>query len=171
MTPGTDTTGDESGLLEIGTIVRPHGLLGEVVVDLVSNRLERIDAGSRLVAELSGGAGERTLVVESSRPFQHRHLVRFEQIASRETAEAVRGAVLKAEPIDDVDTDDLFVHRLIGCEVVEVDGTAHGLVAAIEANPASDLLVGEGGWLVPLRFVVEWQPGKIVVDAPVGLFE
>ncbi|MGH9299867.1 MAG: ribosome maturation factor RimM, partial [Acidimicrobiales bacterium] len=83
-------------LLEVGTIVRPHGLAGEVVVSLVSNRLERVQAGSRLVARLAGGAGERTLVIESSRPFQQRHLVHISGISTREQAEQVRDAVLLA---------------------------------------------------------------------------
>ena len=55
--------------------------------------------------------------------------------------------------------------------MVEVDGTAHGEVVAVEANPASDLLVLEDGSLVPLRFVVERELGRIVVDVPAGLFE
>ena len=69
------------------------------------------------------------------------------------------------------DPDALYVHELIGSEVVEQDGTSHGIVVSVEANPASDLLVGEAGWLVPLRFVVERRGRQIVVDAPEGLFE
>ena len=40
-----------------------------------------------------------------------------------------------------------------------------GVVEAVEANPASDLLVLDGGRLVPLRFVVEHTRGaRIIVD-------
>ena len=65
----------------------------------------------------------------------------------------------------------MFVHDLVGCEVVDQAGVSHGRVVAVEANPASDLLVGEDGWLVPLRFVVERREDQIVIDAPDGLFE
>lgn len=34
--------------LEVGRIVRPHGLAGQVVVELVTNRLERVAPGASL---------------------------------------------------------------------------------------------------------------------------
>lgn len=155
-------------LLEIGTVVRPHGLRGEVVVALVSNRPERLAPGARFQSE--GAAGSETLEVVASRPFQQRHLVTFAGVTSRDAAEALRGRRLLGEPVEDPDA--LFVHDLIGARVSEVDGTDRGVVTAVEANPASDLLVLDGGRaLVPLRFVVAHTPGHLVVEAPAGLFE
>jgi 16S rRNA processing protein RimM len=158
-------------LLEIGYVVKAHGLRGEVVVRLVTNRLDRIAAGQRLVIRRAGATStpRSEIVIASSRPFQHRHLVFFDGVATREDADALRGGVLLAPPVHDPEA--LFVHELIGSEVVDVAGASHGLVAAVEANPASDLLVGESGWLVPLRFVVERRGRQLVVDAPDGLFE
>jgi 16S rRNA processing protein RimM len=158
-------------LLEVGHVVKAHGLRGEVVVRLVTNRLDRLAAGQRLAVRRAGGptAPDAELVVTSSRPFQHRHLVWFDGISTREDADALRGAALLAPPVHDPDA--LFVHELIGSEVVEVTGASHGIVFAVEANPASDLLVGEAGWLVPLRFVVERRGRQLVVDVPEGLFE
>jgi 16S rRNA processing protein RimM len=158
-------------LLEIGYVVKAHGLRGEVVVRLVTNLLHRIEPGQRLTARRHGQAGDRCseLVVTTSRPFQHRHLVCFDGVVTREDADALRDAVLLAAPVHDPDA--LFVHELIGSEVVDLHGSSHGRVAAVEANPASDLLVGEAGWLVPLRFVVERRGRQLVVDAPEGLFE
>ena len=153
-----------AGLLEVGRVVRPHGLSGEVVVDLISNRPERLERGS----VLSLGTGE-SLTVSAARPFQHRFLVVFEGVTTREQADSLRAAVLLAAPIEDPDA--LFVHDLIGCEVVEASGTSRGRVAAVQENPASDLLVGEDGWLVPLRFVVARETGRLVVEVPPGLFE
>jgi 16S rRNA processing protein RimM len=46
-----------------------------------------------------------------------------------------------------------------------------GTVAAVEANPASDLLVLDGGGLVPLTFLVTAEPGRLVVDPPAGLLD
>ena len=37
--------GTTAALLDVGRVVRPHGLRGEVVVELWTNRPERIDAG------------------------------------------------------------------------------------------------------------------------------
>lgn len=158
-------------LLEIGHVMKPHGLGGEVVVSLVTNRVDRLAAGQRLTVRRAGAprADATQLTVVSSRPFQHRHLVNFDGISTRDAAEALRGAQLLAPPVHDPET--LFVHELIGREVIDLAGTSHGLVVAVEANPASDLLVGEAGWLVPLRFVVERRGRQLVVDAPAGLFE
>lgn len=147
--------------------MRPHGLSGEVIVDLSTNRPERLEAGSRLVAEVNGA--RREIEVVASRRHQHRFLVTLAGISSREEADGLRQAVLLAEPVEDDDS--LFVHDLIGSELFELDGTGHGRVASVQENPASDLLVGEAGWLVPLRFVVSTAPGRIVVDVPAGLFE
>ena len=47
----------------------------------------------------------------------------------------------------------------------------HGAVTSVEVNPASDLLVLDGGGLVPLIFVTERADGRITVDAPDGLFD
>jgi 16S rRNA processing protein RimM len=45
------------------------------------------------------------------------------------------------------------------------------VVEAVEANPASDLLVLDGERLLPLTFVVEHGDGVIVADPPDGLWE
>jgi hypothetical protein len=44
-------------------------------------------------------------------------------------------------------------------------------VEAVEANPASDLLVLAGGTLVPVAFVVEQSPDRVVIDPPEGLLD
>ena len=77
--------------------------------------------------------------------------------------------MLAAPAVEDPEA--LFVHDLVGSEVVEVDGTWRGKVVAVQANPASDLLVMADGSLVPLRFVVGRDEGRLVVEVPAGLFE
>jgi len=63
------------------------------------------------------------------------------------------------------------VHDLVGSRVVEPDGTDRGVVTAVEANPASALLVLDDGHLVPLRFVTSREAGRVTVDVPAGLFD
>jgi 16S rRNA processing protein RimM len=98
-----------------------------------------------------------------------RWLVDFAGVGDRSAAEALQGTVLTAEPLDDPAA--LWVHELVGAEVVTVDGSPLGVVAAVEANPASDLLVLEGGGLVPLTFLVRTEAGRVVVDPPAGLLD
>ena len=154
-------------LLEVGRIDKPHGVRGDVVVTLTTTESARVDRGTLL--HLADG---RTLTVLDSRPHQHRWVVTFDGVHGREGAEALAGAALFAEPLDDDDPDALWVHELVGSTVVEVDGTDRGEVVAVQVNPASDLLVLASGALVPLRFVTGRDAdGRIVVDVPVGLFE
>jgi 16S rRNA processing protein RimM len=148
-------------LLEVGRVAKPHGLRGEVVVALSTNRPERVAVGTVLHTD------DGPLTVTASRPHQHRWIVRFDGVGSREAAEALHGVVLLAEPLDDPDA--LWVHELIGGTVVDQHGTEHGPVVSVEVNPASDLLVLEGGGLVPLTFVTDHVDGRISVDIPDGL--
>ncbi len=155
-------------LLEVGRVDRPHGIGGEVVVSLLTNRTERLQPGAELQT------ADNALTVQRSRRFGKRWLVAFQGYDDRDGVEGLRGATLLAVPLED--PDELWVHRLIGCEVVSSDGVNRGRVTAVESNPASDLLVLDGGALVPLTFVVslteaDGNCGRITVDAPAGLFE
>lgn len=151
-------------MLEVGRVVKPHGIRGDVIVELVSNRPEqRLAAGNVLDSDRG------PLEVVSARPHQGRWIVLFAGCAGRDAAEALRGAVLRGEPLEEEGA--LWVHELIGAEVVDVSGRSYGPVEAVEANPASDLLVLAGEQLVPLTFVVEQGDGRVVIDPPPGLVE
>lgn len=164
MTTWRLTSSSSTDLLEVGRVDRPHGVRGEVVVTLITDRHERMSPGSTLT--LPGG---RVLVVASARPFRHRFIVRFEGVHTREDADALHGSILMAPPLDDPEV--LWVHDLVGAEVVGLDGTRYGTVEALEANPASDLLALDDGSLVPLCFVVSFEEARVVIDPPAGLFE
>ncbi len=150
-------------LLEVGRIGRAHGLRGEVVVSLTTDRLERVAPGAVLVTD----AGE--LEVQASRPHQGRWIVAFAGQDSREDADRLRGLVLRAEAVDD--PAEMWVHDLVGAEVVTVDGDIVGRCTGVVANPAADLLELDSGALVPVVFVVDHTPGRVTIDPPEGLFD
>lgn len=161
MTPGGDR-------LVVGRIGRAHGLRGEVAVRFSSNRPERSAPGAVLHVD------DRELVIATSRPHQDRVLVRFEGVDDRTAAEALQGRELTADPLGDeveLDDDELWIHEVVGAEVHDRSGTVLGRVVAVEANPAHDLLVLDGGALVPMVFVVEQRDRVLVVDPPEGLFD
>lgn len=152
-------------MLEVGRIVKAHGIRGEVIVDMVTNRPEpRLTHGS----VLSSSRGD--LEVLTATPHQGRWIVAFRGFENRNTAETYRGVVLSAEPIEG-DEGTLWVHELIGAEVFDLEGRSYGPVEAVEANPASDLLVLSGDRLVPLVFVRTKLPGRVVIDPPAGLLD
>jgi 16S rRNA processing protein RimM len=151
--------------LEVGWVGKAHGLRGEVVVHAVSNRPERFAAGSVVAV---AGVPRR---IETSRAQGDKYVVRFEGVDDRDAAERLRGARLTGEPLGEAPEGEVWVHEVIGSEVVDRAGTVLGRVEAIEANPASDLMVLDGGALVPMVFVVEQAPGRVVVDVPEGLLD
>jgi len=151
------------GLLEIGWLRRAHGVLGHVNVELSTDRPERTEPGARW---WSGG---QWLTVQTAQPHLGRWLVTFEEITGREQAQTFTNQLAYAEPLADLE--ELWVHELIGSDVVERDGTSRGRCVAVLDNPAADLLELESGVLVPVVFVVEHGDGRIIIDPPAGLFE
>lgn len=152
-------------MLEVGRLVKPHGLRGEVIVSLSTNRPERAAKDSVLYA-----ADGRSWRVLRSSSHKGRFIVTLEGVHGIDAAESLRDTVLFAPPLDDPDA--LWVHELIGSEVVDPEGVILGTVVSIQANPASDLLVLEAGGLIPLHFVVSNDPGvRVVVDIPDGLLD
>ena len=156
-------------MLEVGHITRSHGLRGELVVHLVTTEPSRVAPGSTLFA------GERPLVVRTSRPHQKNWVVGFDGVDSREAADELRGTTLFAEALaaDADDEDALWVHELIGARVVDADGVDRGCIEAVQENPASDVLVLDSGALVPLTFAVGWdvRGERLRIDVPAGLFD
>lgn len=166
----------ERPLLEVGRITRPHGLRGEVVVVLTTDRDERVAVGARL--ETDRGPLQIATARRDRRKGQQRHtgqytqhwVVSFEGHTGREAAEALRGLLLRAEPIDDPDA--MWVDDLVGTKV-ELVGTGEfvGTCVAVMANPAADLLELDTGALVPVVFIVDRAPGRVIIDPPDGLFD
>jgi 16S rRNA processing protein RimM len=109
--------------------------------------------------------------VRSAGAHQDRFLVWFEEITTREEADAARGTVLSAPKLD-VDDDVIWIDELFGASVVDAQGVVRGVVVDVEANPASDLLVLDSGALIPLTFVTSVEANALIeVDVPDGLFE
>ncbi len=165
------------GMLEVGRVLKPHGLGGELSVQMLSDRPERVAPGATylLVSTIADPGRENDpgpieVTVESSRRHQQRWLLRFEGCNSKEDAERFRGHTLWGHRIDD--PDELWVHDLIGSRVLDQAGVDRGEVVSVHQNPASDLLELADGRLVPVVFVVDGpRDGEVVVEVPDGLFD
>lgn len=157
----------------MGRVIRPHGVRGQVVVELSSNRDERMAQGSVLQSD----AGDLVVSTSSALPDRsrpgaavtRRWLVSFEGVQTRDGAAALRGTVLRAPPMEV--EGELWIHQLIGADVVDGTGTDVGTVTAVEANPASDLLVVDDERLIPLVFVTSFAEGRVRVEIPPGLLD
>jgi 16S rRNA processing protein RimM len=187
-------------LLVVGQIGRPHGIRGEVSVQVRTDAPEeRFVAGSAFTTEVprdrrvstgpaappAPGAPYKVpaeLKLESLRWHQGRVIAQFEGVHDRNIAEALRGVLLQVDSatVDEPDDPDEFNdHQLVGLAVVGVDGAELGTVARIDHAPSSDLIVldrAEGGTaLIP--FVTAMVPtvdlaaGRLIVDLPEGLLD
>ena len=153
-------------LREVGRIGRAHGVQGELYVTLITDRVERLAPGARLLA------GAQWLTVAEARLQQLRWLVRFVGVDDRTAAEKLTNSVLQAEPIEvDDDDDALWVHELIGTRVVDQQGVDRGTCVAVIDNPAHDILELDSGALIPVIFVVSCVDGVATIDPPEGLFD
>jgi len=151
--------------LEIGRIGRPHGVRGDVMVTLTTNVEGRVAVGT------TWWVGDREVTVESARPHQGRHIVHLSGLDDRDAAAALTGGRVFALPLDDAPDGEVWVHQVIGATVADRSGRTYGTVVAVEANPAHDLLVLDGGDLVPMVFVVEHDGDRILIEPPDGLFD
>lgn len=125
----------------VGVIGRPHGIRGELGIDVRTDEPAiRFAAGTRLYAE---GSPHRSWQVASHRWHNGRLLVRLDGVPDRSAAEALRGIRLATQvsttqvPDDDAE---FYDHQLVGLTVADHTGRAVGEVAEVLHLPAHDLL-------------------------------
>ncbi|MDF1602810.1 ribosome maturation factor RimM [Nocardioides sp. YIM 152315] len=130
----------------VGRIGKPHGIRGDVTVDVRTDEPERRFApGSVLAVEAPRGSatGLRSLTVTGTRWHQSALLIRFEEIPDRNAAEAARGILLHAEiPVDasPEDPDEFYDHQLVGLAAYDEAGAHLGEVSGLVHGGAQDLL-------------------------------
>ena len=130
----------------VGRIGKPHGIRGEVTVDVRTDEPERRFAvGTTLRAAPPAGSASplRSVTVARTRWHQGVLLAHFEEIGDRNAAEAARGIVLHATlPADATpeDPEEFYDHQLIGLTAVDLEGRELGEVSRVVHGGAQDLL-------------------------------
>jgi len=168
--------------LVVGRIGRPHGLRGEVTVEV---RTDDPDARFAVGSVLATDPAERgPLLVSSARWHSGRLLVRFGDCQDRDAAEELRGLVLVVDSADLAplpDPQEFHDHELIGLQVVTVSGEVGGSVADV-LHHGQDLLVIDGAgsrsdteilvpFVAPLVPEVDVAAGRLVISPPPGLLD
>ncbi|MGD0926741.1 MAG: ribosome maturation factor RimM [Streptosporangiaceae bacterium] len=131
--------------LVVGRITRPHGVRGEVSVEVRTDEPDRRFAVGRVLATDPVAAGP--LTVESARWHSGRLLIQFAGVTDRNGADDLRGIWLtldsaEAGPSDD--PDEFHDAELIGLAVVTTSGEPVGRVTDVR-HFGQDLLVIEPG--------------------------
>ena len=167
----------------VGRIGKPHGLRGEVIVDVRTDEPERRFAvGVSLRAEAPRGSASTldTLTVGACRWHSGRLLVAFDELADRTAAEGARGILLHATiPAGESPQhpDEFYDHQLVGLAAYDVDGTPLGTVTSVVHGGAQDLLTvtTAGGREALVPFVkalvpeVDLDEGRVVIADRPGL--
>lgn len=132
--------------LVVGRIGKPHGIRGEVTVDVRTDEPEtRFAVGAVLRTDPPRGSAfsAPAVTVKSVRWHQGRLLLGLEELPDRNAAEAARGVVMLASvPADATpeDPDEFYDHQLVGLAVLDEEGAHLGEVTHLVHGGAQDLL-------------------------------
>jgi 16S rRNA processing protein RimM len=146
-TSSTDGGGARTVEVVVGRIGKPHGVRGEVTVEVRTDEPERrFTVGAVLDVRRPHGVAAPVprLTVRGVRWHQGVLLLTFEQVEGREAAEALRGCLLQVEVPADARPDDpeeFYAHQLAGLTAYDVDGRELGTVTRLVSGGAQDLLV------------------------------
>ncbi len=168
----------------VGRIGRPHGVRGEVTVDVRTDDPDlRFVPGAVLATE---PAERGPLTITGKRWHSGTLLLRIAgpdgvELTDRESADAIRNTLLVVEVADLPELDDpdsYYDHQLVGLGVRLLDGTAIGTVTGVR-HEGTDLLVVHrpeaGELLVPFVAAivptVDLAARHVVLTPPEGLLE
>ena len=165
--------------IAVGRILRPHGLRGEVVVEVLSDRAERFAPGAELLVTRDGRPPERVLVA-SSRAHPSGLRLSLSGHQDRDAADGLRGAFLEVPSADlrPAPPGAFYPHDLIGYSCRDRREGDLGVVKDVVADGGGLLLVIAGAGrelLVPFvdNFLAaaDRAARTLDLDLPEGLVE
>lgn len=151
--------------IALAAVAGAQGVRGEVRLKLFSEKAENLARHQNLIV---GGAARRLL---SIREGSNTAVARFEGIADRAAAEAIRGALVEVERSDlpPLEEGEYYHADLVGVAAVDQSGNAIGTILGVDNYGAGDLLEIEledgKRSLIPFRQgIADLADGKVVVD-------
>jgi 16S rRNA processing protein RimM len=149
----------------LAAVAGAHGVKGELRLKLFSDSVESLSRHDKLYV---GGIERRLLSIRDSGKAA---VARFEGIADRSAAEALRGSLVELDrsALPPLEEGEYYHADLIGLPALDGEGNRIGTVASVENYGAGDLLEIEleGGKssLIPFKpGIADLNSGKIVLD-------
>ncbi len=173
--------------VHVARIGKPHGIKGEVTVQLYTDTPEsRLVKGATFAVEPAHPLAPRgTLTVSSARWNKSIMVLGFDEVRTRNDAESLRDHRLVMDTeVEDDETDGYYEHELEGLDVYVVDTPEQteltepvGVVAGLQTMPTQDLLLVtlQDGTEALVPFVedivpdVDLDQGFVVLCPPPGL--
>ncbi|RJP52162.1 MAG: 16S rRNA processing protein RimM [Anaerolineaceae bacterium] len=129
----------ESVYLAIGFLRRPHGVKGEIIMDLHTDFPERIEAGRKVYI----GEEYETATLASVRAHGKGVLVKIQGFDTPESAGRFRNQWMyaKSNEVPPLPEGQYYKYELIGLDIVDDQGNALGKIAEILETGANDVYV------------------------------
>ena len=137
-----NTSGSPDGepvYLTVGFLRRPHGLHGEIIMDLHTDFPERMKNGRKLLV----GNGYQPMTLTNVRPHQLGLLVKFKGIETPEEAGQLRNqwVYIKAKDAQPLPEGQIYRHQLFGFRVMDENDNPLGELVEIIETGANDVYV------------------------------
>lgn len=137
----TKNTGSPTGeplYLSVGFLRRPHGVKGEIVMDLHTDFPERMKKGRKLFV----GDDHKPMTLTNVRPHQAGLLVKFKDVDTPEDAGLYRNQWVYVQTKDvPLPEGQHYKHELLGLKVIGEDGNPLGELVEILETGANDVYV------------------------------
>ena len=170
---------DWDDMVLVGTVAKPHGLRGHVVVNPETDFVEeRFQPGA--VLWIRAGEHPEPLVVESMRVQNGRPVVAFTGYPTVDASQSLLGRQLRIpeEALQPLAEGEYYRHQLVGCRVVTEEGDLVGSVRRVDDGASGSLLTVDGASgevLIPFASDIcvstDVDARVIVVNPPEGLLE
>lgn len=167
-------------LVGVGRVLKPHGLRGELCVEIHASSPLFFEGLSRIYLELPG-RNARPCIVEAWRPHQNRVLLQVDRSQGRDQAETWRGArvLVRERDLPVVDEEAFCPEDILGLPVFRVDGRRVGVLEDMRDMAGQEIwfVRDEAGNEILLPAVeeivveVDLEQGLVRVDPPDGLIE
>ena len=137
-----NTSGSPDGepvYLTVGFLRRPHGLHGEIIMDLHTDFPERMKRGRKLFV----GEDYQPITLTNVRPHQSGLLVKFDGIETPEDAGQLRNqwVYIKAKDAQPLPEGQIYQYELFGFRVVDENDNQLGELVEIIETGANDVYV------------------------------
>lgn len=127
----------EPAFLVLGKLRRPHGVHGEIPLEVYTPMVDLLDAGRTIYI----GEDHSPYQIDSVRWKQELMLLKFEGIIDRTTVSELTNLLVfvKTSELPKLSEDEFYLHELIGLDVYDLDGSYLGELTEILETGANDV--------------------------------
>jgi 16S rRNA processing protein RimM len=131
----------EPVFLVIGKLRKPHGVRGEISMEVLTDFPERLKSGSTVFI----GSAHRAALIASLRWHNELLLLSFQGYADPDRVGELRNqyVYIRSDQLGSLPDDEYYHHQILGLQVISDSGQALGIVTSILETGSNDVLVVE----------------------------